>query len=185
MQQQNGATADDKKLLKVGDLAKAVGKTVRAIHLYEELGLLVPVSRSSGGYRLYTPEAIHRVTWIMRLQDMGMSLAEIQSLLREWEQSPSGTAGMRLVRAMFEQKLRETRETIDKLQALEKDLTASLDYLASCSACEPSHQQSECGGCGHHGHQPEKAPELVAGLARRAAPAFDVPVADLISERDS
>jgi len=177
-------SADDKKLLKVGDLAKAVGKTVRAIHLYEEIGLLAPVSRSSGGYRLYTPEAITRVTWIIRLQDLGLSLGEIQNLLREWEQAPNGSTGMRVVRAMFEQKLRETRETIGKLEALEKDLRASLDYLASCTSCEPSHQQSECGGCGHHGHQPEKTPDLVAGLSRPATSAFDVALTDLTSERE-
>ena len=94
-----------RKLLKVGDLAKAVHKTVRAIHLYEELGLLVPVSRSAGGYRLYAEDAIVRVNWIVRLQDIGLSLTEIQGLLREWEQAPNGSTGMRVVRAIFEQKL--------------------------------------------------------------------------------
>jgi MerR family transcriptional regulator, copper efflux regulator len=172
---------DDKKLLKVGDLAKAVSKTVRAIHLYEELGLLVPVSRSTGGYRLYTEDAVSRVNWIVRLQDLGLSLGAIQSLLREWEQAPNGSTGMKVVQAMFEQKLRETREAIEKMQTLAKDLQASLDYLASCNTCEPSHVQSECKGCGHHGHVPSEAPQLVAGLARPRA-TFDVAVGDLIGE---
>ena len=35
-------------LLRVGDLARLTGKSVRAIHLYEELGLLQPTTRSSG-----------------------------------------------------------------------------------------------------------------------------------------
>ncbi len=39
--------------LKVGELAKRTGKTVRAVHLYEELGLLAPAVRSKGGFRLY------------------------------------------------------------------------------------------------------------------------------------
>ena len=40
-------------LIRIGDLARLTGKTVRAIHLYEELGLLKPATRSSGGFRLY------------------------------------------------------------------------------------------------------------------------------------
>src|SRR5690606_29131872 len=44
------------ELLRVGDLAKLTGKTVRAIHHYEELGLIEPVGRSKGHYRLFDPE---------------------------------------------------------------------------------------------------------------------------------
>jgi DNA-binding transcriptional MerR regulator len=175
---------NEKTLLKVGDLAKAVQKTVRAIHLYEELGLLVPVSRSSGNYRLYTEEAVKRVNWIVRLQEMGLSLPEIQGLLRTWESAPNGSSGMSVVRSMFEQKLSETRATIKKMQALEAELKESLDYLASCNTCEPNHVQSECGTCGHHGHVPSQAPELVAGLSGKVkGPApFDVPLSELLGE---
>jgi MerR family transcriptional regulator, copper efflux regulator len=176
---------NEKALLKVGDLAKAVQKTVRAIHLYEELGLLVPVSRSSGGYRLYTEDAVKRVNWIVRLQEMGLSLTEIQNLLREWEAAPNGSTGMSVVRAMFEQKLAETRETIKKLQALEAELKDSLEYLASCNTCEPNHVQSECKQCGYHGHVPSEAPQLVAGLAGKKLPvptAYDVPLSELLGE---
>jgi MerR family copper efflux transcriptional regulator len=169
-----------RKLLKVGDLAKAVNKTVRAIHLYEELGLLVPVSRSAGGYRLYAEDAIVRVNWIVRLQDIGLSLTEIQGLLREWEQAPNGSTGMRVVRAIFEQKLRETHEAIVKMQKLEAELRQSLDYLESCNVCEPSHVQTECKSCGHHGHKPREAPDLVAGLSP-PGPAYDVALSDLVN----
>lgn len=173
-----GEGIQNQRLLKVGELAKAVKKTVRAIHLYEELGLLAPVSRSSGGFRLYTPDAVLRVTWIQKLQDMGFALADIQGLLREWEGATSAGTGMRRVRELFEQKLRETRETITKLRALETDLQASLAYLESCGACEPSHVHSDCAGCGHQGHDPARAPDLVSGLAA-AERAFDVSVTDL------
>ena len=173
---------NDKSLLKVGELAKAVQKTVRAIHLYEELGLLEPVTRSTGGYRLYTEEAVKRVNWIVRLQEMGLSLPEIQSLLREWENAPNGSTGMRVVRSMFEQKLAETRAAITKMQALEAELQDSLEYLASCTRCEPNHVQSECKQCGHQGHVPSQAPELVAGLSGKRAAAYDVPLSELLGE---
>ncbi|HEU5074349.1 MAG TPA: MerR family DNA-binding transcriptional regulator, partial [Polyangiaceae bacterium] len=48
-------------LMQVGELAKATGKTVRAIHLYEELGLLRPANRSKGRYRLFSADAELRV----------------------------------------------------------------------------------------------------------------------------
>jgi MerR family copper efflux transcriptional regulator len=161
----------ERKQLKVGDLAKAVGKTVRAIHLYEELGLLVPVSRSTGNYRLYSEEAVARVNWIVRLQDAGLSLAEIQGLLRDWEQAPSGSAGMHNVREMFARKLAETRDTLTRLAALEHELVASLDYLDSCRSCAPSHVQSACKRCEQQGHVASEAPVLVLGLvaSQRAA----------------
>src|SRR5438045_103413 len=70
-------------LLQVGDLAKAAGKTVRAIHLYEELGLVRAHERSKGRYRLFTPDALIRVRWISKLQNLGLSLSEIQELVRQ------------------------------------------------------------------------------------------------------
>src|SRR5690348_13416162 len=76
--------ADD-ELMQVGDLARESGKTVRAFHLYEELELLKPTARSKGRYRLYTKEALVRIRWIGKLQDMGFTLTDIQTVLREWE----------------------------------------------------------------------------------------------------
>ncbi|HYQ28910.1 MAG TPA: MerR family transcriptional regulator, partial [Polyangiaceae bacterium] len=72
--------AEEGELLLVGDLAKAVGKTVRAIHLYEELGLVRAHERSKGRYRLFTPDALVRVRWIIKLQNLGLSLSDIQAL---------------------------------------------------------------------------------------------------------
>ena len=41
------------ELLRIGELAKRTNRTVRALRLYEELGILEPAERSSAGYRLY------------------------------------------------------------------------------------------------------------------------------------
>ena len=169
----------EEKLFKVGELAKAVGKTVRAMHLYEEMGLLRPVSRSSGGYRLYTPEAVARVNWISRMQDMGFSLPEVQGFLRTWESSENGPNGMRTVRAVFEEKLAETRANVERLRALERELEASLSYLDLCGTCGPTHKQTDCGCCAQPGHDPGIAPDLVSGLAR---PHIDVPLQNLTTE---
>lgn len=171
------------KLLRVGELARAVGKTVRAMHLYEELGLLKPVLRSTGGYRMFRPDAVARVNWISKLQDMGFSLPEIQGFLRDWEASPSGPSGMDRVRDIFAKKLTETREAMVRMRVLERDLEASLAYLASCGTCEPTHVRQDCAVCNHHGHDPSETPDLVAGLAKPER-AFDVAVDELPKFRE-
>jgi DNA-binding transcriptional MerR regulator len=168
--------AKPKNMLRVGELAKLAGKTVRAMHLYEELGLLRPASRSDGNYRLYARSAVERLAWIQKLQDMGFSLTEIQGFLEKWEGAESGPEGMAHVRAVFAAKLAETQQTIERLRRLETDLTAALGYLESCHTCDHSHSTESCGVCDQPGHDPEKAPDLVAGLAK---PVGFVPVGQL------
>src|SRR6188768_3042570 len=109
--------------MRVGELAKAVGKTVRAMHLYEELGLLEPRSRSEGGFRLYGTEAIDRIHWIVKLQAIGFTLAEIQGFVKDFQSADSGREATARVRALFQQKQSQIRDQITQLQVIENDLT--------------------------------------------------------------
>src|ERR1700761_1318750 len=88
-------------LMQIGDLAREAGKTVRAIHLYEELGLLTPAARSKGGYRLYGPEALTRINWITKLQTLGFSLGDIQTIVQEWSRAGSAPDAMKRVRDAY------------------------------------------------------------------------------------
>lgn len=157
---------DEKELLQVGDLARETGKTVRAIHLYEELTLLRPAARSKGRYRLYEPEALVRVRWIGKLQDMGFSLSDIQTIVRDWEESGSAPRAMVKMRDVYKKKLDETRENLRRLAALEGEIVRSLDYLDTCDVCEPSRLLSSCQACEHHDCH-EEVPELVAGFRHK------------------
>jgi len=171
--QSGGAHAGDRRearLLRVGDLAKAVGKTVRAIHLYEELGLLHPSARSKGRYRLYGPDALVRTRWISKLQELGMSLNDIRLVVQEWESSPSAPGAMTRMGEMYRRKLEETREQIERLSALELELAASLRYLETCDSCEPARLLSSCNCCDKHHDCSSVAPELVTGLSAHAYP---------------
>ncbi len=67
--------------LKVGQLAKRTGISVRALHYYDELGLLPPSGRTEAGYRLYTPSDIARLQQIRSLQYLGFSLAKVREYL--------------------------------------------------------------------------------------------------------
>lgn len=150
-------------LMQVGDLARESGKTVRAIHLYEELELLRPAARSKGRYRLYTKEALVRIRWIGKLQEMGFTLTDIQTVLREWETSSSAPRAMVGMRELYKKKLAETTEQLRAMQALKRELEASLTYLDTCEVCDPDRLLSACKKCDLHdcsGH----VPDLVAGF---------------------
>src|ERR1700722_6831912 len=99
-------------LMQIGDLARECGKTVRAIHLYEELDLLKPAARSKGRYRLYGSDALVRIRWIGKLQEMGFSLSDIQQIVRDWEGGGKAPNAMRKMREVYAKKLEETRDRL-------------------------------------------------------------------------
>ncbi len=67
--------------LKVGELAKRAGLTVRALHHYDSIGLLSPSARSDAGYRLYDRADIARLHQIQALRRFGVALADIGTFL--------------------------------------------------------------------------------------------------------
>lgn len=157
----------EEELLQVGDLARETGKTVRAIHLYEELELLKPAARSKGRYRLYAADALVRIRWIGKLQDLGFSLSDIKAIVKDVELEGRGTsasAAMVKLREVYRQKLEDTRAQIERLRKLETEVLASLEYLGTCdSACEPDRLLASCPSCNHHSPEQE-VPDLVAGF---------------------
>jgi len=154
-------------MLQVGDLARECGKTVRAIHLYEELGLLTPQGRSKGRYRLYAASAVVRIRWIGKLQDMGFSLTDIQSLVRDWDDARSATHTMAKMRELYAKKLAETQAHIRRLKDLEREIVSSIDYLDTCDVCDPERLVASCTSCEHHA-EGTAVPELVSGYSAAA-----------------
>lgn len=70
------------QLLTIGALAERTGHHPSALRYYEAIGLLEPAARLSGRRR-YHPAAIHQLGLVALLQDVGFTLAEIRSLLRQ------------------------------------------------------------------------------------------------------
>ncbi len=73
--------SDSAKTWKVGELAQAAGLTVRALHHYDQLGLLVPSARSFAGYRLYNERDVRRLYRIVALRRLGLGLDVIATAL--------------------------------------------------------------------------------------------------------
>jgi MerR family transcriptional regulator, thiopeptide resistance regulator len=73
--------AEASEARRVGDIAAAAGLTVRTLHYYEEIGLLVPSARSDAGHRLYGDADVERLYQICLLRSLGLPLAEIERAL--------------------------------------------------------------------------------------------------------
>ena len=66
--------------LTVGQVAEQYDVTVRTLHHYDEIGLLVPSKRTSAGYRLYTDKDIARLQHVVVYRRLGFALDEIAQL---------------------------------------------------------------------------------------------------------
>ncbi len=104
---------------KVGELAGATGLTVRALHHYDDVGLLVPSQRTAGGHRVYDAGDARRLYRILALRRLGLRLDEIGSLLDD------GEAGLlETVRRHLEQVERELEHQHRLRERLRRLLTA-------------------------------------------------------------
>lgn len=104
--------------LKVGELARRTGLTVRALHHYDEIGLLTPSLHTGSGHRLYAVSDVARLQQIVSLRQLGFSLDEIRDCLQRPDFSP-----LRVVK-MHAQRLREQIE-------LQRKLCERLDAIAA------------------------------------------------------
>lgn len=143
---------------------KRSGKTARTLHFYEELGLLRPSARTNGGFRLYSDEALLRIQWIERLQEIGFSLSEIQEFLARLNEEANGPEAMTRLADFYREKLEDTRERLRRLQALEQDLANSIDYLEGCRPCDPLTPRTACSSCTEH--HDSSQPTMVAAVHR-------------------
>jgi MerR family transcriptional regulator, thiopeptide resistance regulator len=68
---------------RVADVARQSGVSIRALHHYDAIGLLVPTGRTDAGYRLYTDADLLRLQQILIGRELGFSLEEIKRSLND------------------------------------------------------------------------------------------------------
>ncbi len=106
-------------LLTVGQVADQLNVTVRTLHHYDEIGLVVPSERSGAGYRLYTEDDLTRLQHVVVYRRLGFALEEIRLLL---DQPENVGQHLRRQRAAVMHRLDEMRELVDAIdRALEKE----------------------------------------------------------------
>src|ERR1044072_1243403 len=73
----------------VGELSRLTGVTVRALHHYDEIGLVRPSQRTAAGYRLYDAEEVRRLQQGLGLRGVGATLGPGDAALHALEKGTS------------------------------------------------------------------------------------------------
>lgn len=68
-------------MITVNEVSKISGVSVRALHYYDEIGLLPATKLSGAGYRLYDDTALERLQYILLFKELEFSLKEIREIL--------------------------------------------------------------------------------------------------------
>ena len=109
----------------IGRLAEAASVHLETIRYYQRRGLLAEPKRPAGGVRRYGANAVARLGFIRRAQEVGFTLDEVKALLKLGE-----TPGCRGARTMAAKKLElvETRlRDLDRMRGVLADLIAQCD----------------------------------------------------------
>jgi bifunctional DNase/RNase/DNA-binding transcriptional MerR regulator len=121
---------DVERSWKVGELARATGLTIRALHHYDEIGLLVP-ARTESGHRVYGPADVERLYRVLALRGVGMGLDDIAAALDD-----DGVSLIETVRrhvAVVEREIDQRQRLLDRLRdmldAMERSPAPPVDEL--------------------------------------------------------
>ncbi|HSH45067.1 MAG TPA: MerR family transcriptional regulator [Longimicrobiales bacterium] len=136
---------------KVSEVAERARVTVRTLHHYDEINLLVPSRRTDSGYRLYTESDLERLYRILLYRELGFSLEGIARVLDDPAHDPM--AALRAQRALLMEKRRRTDAVIDAvdrtLETMERgepmsreEIMSGFDAFANAPA-EVRSQQAE------------------------------------------
>lgn len=119
------------QLWSIGELAKATGVTVRALHHYDEIGLLPVRERTGSGHRRYTGEDLRRLYRIRALRTLGLPLEEIRGVL-----AGSGD-DLASLRGLLRQQLAALTEQAEQVRLLQDRIQDLLDRIEASSMPDP------------------------------------------------
>ena len=117
--------------MRIGEVAAEAAVNIQTLRYYERVGLLPAPDRHPSGYRAYAPDAVRRVRFIKRAQELGFTLAEIGDLLALREQSETSCT-------LVETRAAATLERIaEKVRDLDRMRDALSQYVHACRASRP------------------------------------------------
>lgn len=114
-------------VLSIGKLSKQSGVNIETIRYYEKIGVMPAPGRSAGGFRIYEPDHLKRLSFVRRSRQLGFSLDEIRNLLRLVDGHGHTCAE---VHALMLSHLAEIRRKIRDLRRLQR---AMAEMAARCS----------------------------------------------------
>ena len=107
------------QFLNASEAASRLGVSAKALRLYEERGLVVPI-RSAAGWRAYGPDQMSRAGEIAALRALGFSLAQVARVLEG--DSCGLEPALAAHQAILEDRLRQLVGTIEALGNLRDNL---------------------------------------------------------------
>ncbi len=126
------------ELLKIGDFAKLAGTNLRTLRYYEEMGLLIPASRSQGGFRYYRRTDLNRLSMIHDLQALGLPLEKIRDLMATRDAGGPRKEFLAKVRAALSEQDRLLQVRVSELEAQRKSIGVAVNKLRDCESCKHS-----------------------------------------------
>lgn len=130
------------ELLRIGEAAKALGLTPKALRFYEKRGILPPAQRNGARYRLYAPEDLERARFVLHAKAMGLDLDEAGELLACAEAACCGATGPKLQQTLREKleeveaRMRELRDLRKRLREALASVEAAVDRTGQAGACD-------------------------------------------------
>jgi DNA-binding transcriptional MerR regulator len=116
------------KALKVGEVARRTGLTVRTLHHYDAIGLVKASLRTESGHRLYSVADVARLQQVLSLRQLGFSLEEARDCLSGPGFSPLEVIGLHLAR--LRERIELQRTLAQRLEAIAARLRAAGEVSA-------------------------------------------------------
>lgn len=113
--------------LAIGEVARRAGLTTRTLRHYDDLGLLRPSGRTSGDYRLYSPDDLTRLLRIQQLKSLGLGLEEIGFALDDPDFDPAQVLAQQ--EAAIRERIAVERQLLARLRRLQTVPAASWEDL--------------------------------------------------------
>ncbi|MEM8676020.1 MAG: MerR family transcriptional regulator [Cyanobacteria bacterium P01_G01_bin.67] len=107
-------------LMKIGELARKTGLSIRTLRYYDEIDLLSPSHRTEVGYRLYSDQDIIRLQQILSLRQLKFSLQEIGECLENPEFSLQKTIDLH--RARVKEQIGLSHTLLQRLETITREL---------------------------------------------------------------
>ena len=108
--------------MRVGELAKKMGLTVRTLQYYDKEGLLSPSSESEGGFRLYTDKDMVKLLQILTMKQLGLSLGEIKKRIISLDTPDDMVNALSEHEAAIEKEIETLSESLKAIKALKSEV---------------------------------------------------------------
>ena len=108
--------------MRIGEMAKKAGITVRTLSYYDKEGLLPTLTKSEGGYRLYTDKDMVKLIQILMMKQLGLPLSEIKKRITQLDTPEDVRKMLTEQAAQVRNKIGILTESLDAMEALNTEI---------------------------------------------------------------